>query len=254
MTKTNDFRTLDLDVETHLSGTDEQGYPFYVWRESADNRYGLSRPRYCCITASGPELYFTFYNPSGDVKATAAWKAGALVAAGFVVLFVVTMITDRYRDAPMPYSTDPPPGMVLIATFGSAMIFGSLVFYVWDCVATVLRWMRNRFADDGRLTQIPWAQLDSFQVVTPEEAGVEREREKRGSGGHGLLATFGNESTAIPLTANVWNHQSIAGKHRDLTVLFIDRRDAVLTAFKKRQRGGGTPMSGSAGPSPSLKL
>ncbi|MBK9080320.1 MAG: hypothetical protein IPL91_15075 [Hyphomicrobium sp.] len=162
MTRTGDFRTMDLEVETHTSGIDEHGYPFYVWRESADNRYGLSRPRYCCITASGPELAFTFFNPSGDVKATAAWKAGAAVAAGFFVLFIVTMITDRYRDAPMPYSTDPPPGMVLIATFGSAMIFGGLVFYVWDCIATVLRWTRNRFADDGRVTQIPWAHLDSF--------------------------------------------------------------------------------------------
>lgn len=254
MTRTSDFRTMDLEVETHTSGIDEHGYPFYVWRESADNRYGLSRPRYCCITASGPELHFTFFNPSEDVKLTAAWKAGAAVAASFFVLFIVTMITDSYLDAPMPYSRDPAPGMVLIATFGSAGIFGGLVFYVWDCVATMLRWIRNRFADDGRVTQIPWAHLDSFQVVTPEEAGVEREREKRGSGGHGLLATFGNESTAIPLTANVWNHQSIAGKHRDLTVLFIDRRDAFLAAFKKKQRPDGSPPSGNGESGPSLKL
>ena len=44
---TDDIRLWDLDVEMSRHGIDSRGMPYYVWRESADNRMGLSRPRYC---------------------------------------------------------------------------------------------------------------------------------------------------------------------------------------------------------------
>jgi hypothetical protein len=249
----NDLRVIDLDVETSRYGKDDAGHPVYVWRESADNRYGLSRPLYCCITASDKELYFTFYNPSGNVQLTSAWKAAATAAGAIMIIFVVTMITDRFRDAPMPYSTEPPPGMALIASVGTAIILGVIVFYIWDSIATVLRWRRDRFAGDGGITIVPWSLLEAFQVVTPEEAGVKRDPEKRSGGGHGLLATFGNEHPAIPLTANIWDYQSIADKHRDLTTLFIDSRETSFARWKKRNAGPASPPS-SGNPGPTLKL
>lgn len=253
MTAANDLRVIDLDVETHRSGKDAAGHPVYVWRESADNRYGLSRPRYCCITASDKDLYFTFYNPSGNVQLTSAWKAAAAVAGAIMVIFVITMITDRFRDAPMPYSTEPPPGMALIASFGTAMFLGAAVFYIWDSIATVLRWRRDRFAGDGSITIVPWSELEAFQVVTPEEAGVKRDPEKRSNGGHGLMATFGNEHPAIPLTANIWEYQSIAEKHRDLTTLFVDSREAAFARLKKRNSGPSSPPpDGNSGPTLNL--
>ena len=88
--KSEDFRDWDLEVEAHASGLDhEWHYPFYLWRESADNRLHLGRPRYCCITPIGDELQFSFFDPTKDVKPTGAMKAGLIVAGIVAALMIV---------------------------------------------------------------------------------------------------------------------------------------------------------------------
>ena len=55
--QSDDFRDWDIEVEDSASGRDhEWGFPFYLWRESADNRLYLGRPRYCRITPINGEL------------------------------------------------------------------------------------------------------------------------------------------------------------------------------------------------------
>jgi hypothetical protein len=72
--KRSDFRDWDIPPETSLDGVDNNGMPFYLWRESADNRVTLSRPRFCCITCSNDELDFAFFDPRGHVRPTGAAK------------------------------------------------------------------------------------------------------------------------------------------------------------------------------------
>ena len=66
--RSEDFRDWDIEVGVNYSGWDQLGLPFCIWREKADNRLMLSRPRYCCVTLKDARLYFNFFNPSEDVR------------------------------------------------------------------------------------------------------------------------------------------------------------------------------------------
>ncbi|MBS0244502.1 MAG: hypothetical protein JSS20_20205, partial [Proteobacteria bacterium] len=73
------------------------------------------------------------------------------------------------------------------------------------------------------------------------------------AGGEGLFADFGIRAPSLPLTANFWNHESIAEQHRLMTMEFIDKRDQLLRAFdearkqKARQARAAVTLKG-AGP------
>ena len=255
-TNADDIRSLDLDVEASRHGFDDYGMPYYVWRESADNRMGLSRPRYCCISAVGDELMFTFFNPSEDIKSNGSEKAFVGVCAAMAVLFVVSMIAGRYQSATGPGDHGVPPLMALISFTGTALILGGLTFWVWNSIATILSWRRDRFQGDGRLYSVPWRHLEAFQVVTPEETGVKREKDVPKTG-HGMLATFGNAASPMALTANVWNYRSIIDQHREKTLLFVDGRDEKLAewnAYLKRKKKKDDDGNGGAGNGPTFDL
>ena len=85
--RSSDFRDWDIEPETSVAGTDANGFPFYVWRESADNRLTFARPRYCCITPHDGELYFTFFNPSENIK-RAGGLATFMVVSGLASLII----------------------------------------------------------------------------------------------------------------------------------------------------------------------
>lgn len=224
-----------MEVEVTRGGLDSAGLPYFVWRESGDNRFGLSRPRYCCITPKGEDLHLTFFNPSEDVKPTGANSAFIGVCILMGVLFIVEMIAERFRGVPGPREYPPGPLFSLIAFFGTAMILGGLVYYVWDGIATVWRWRTSRFAGDGRITSVPWRQLVAFRVVTPEENGVQRGPDEK-KVGEDLQATFGMAAAPWALTANKWNNRSVVNIHRELTVLFIGHRDECLANWDRNVR------------------
>ena len=105
-----DFRDLDIEVETSTGGRDHQwGFPYYLWRESADNRLYLGRPRYCCITPIEGELYFSFFDPTKDVKPTGANKAFLVTTGVFAALMIVMSLWELATRDPLPYSMDRRP-------------------------------------------------------------------------------------------------------------------------------------------------
>ena len=236
-----EFETWDLDVEASREGKDGFGFPYYVWRESADNRVGLSRPRYCCITPVNDQLYFTFFNPSEDIKPTGAGKAAIAVGVLMGVWFVISMIAARFERATGPGDHGVPPGMALIAFVGTALFLGMAVFWVWNTVETVLRWRKNRFEGDGRISMVPWEHLVAFSRVTPEENGAPR-GENGPKTGHELQATFGVAASPMELTNNRWNARSITDMHRELTLLFVVNRDPVLSEWVKLQKRRRSPV------------
>ena len=91
--RSEDFRDWDIEVGINYSGFDQLGFPFCIWREKADSRLSLSRPRYCCVTLKDAKLYFNFFNPSEDVRSTGTTAVFG-IAAG---LMAIATVWDGWR-------------------------------------------------------------------------------------------------------------------------------------------------------------
>ncbi|MFX8712032.1 hypothetical protein ABTM46_18990, partial [Acinetobacter baumannii] len=85
-----------------FGGIDANGFPFYLWRESADNRLTLGRPRYCCLTPVDGELYFTFFNPSANVR---QWEI-VIALVGMIAIVLLVNFGLAERPIPRPYHLD----------------------------------------------------------------------------------------------------------------------------------------------------
>lgn len=230
----DDFRNWNLDVETSHDGIASNGFPYYVWRESADNRLGLSRPRYCCIEPRNGELSFVFFDPTKDVRAS----GGLAICIGVAVL-VAVLEFGSYWLTPRPYvpyafDERPPIVLVLLSIAFSAPLLGATVGGLWHTLATLFRWYRNRFEGDGRISFMPLATLTGFDKVHAGELGAKVNGEEAKSG-HGLTAVFEDGSMMI-LTGNAWNYPSIVAKHRDFTNAFRAPRDKLVAEWNERHK------------------
>lgn len=223
-----DFRDLDMDAETSASGTDKRGFPIFIWRETADNRIGFSRPRYCCITETDDDLLFTFFNPSQNVRTTHAMTIGCVVGGG---IFLWSILYGMFGGPHKP--GDAFAGVIAGFLFGS--LAGLMLAPICYAVVTAWRWASGRFKGEGRLYFVPWSELEAFQVVSADETGAERTKQTA-PGGHGLIATFANHAPSFPLTANFWNYESIAEQHRLLTTAFIAQRKALLEDWHAKRK------------------
>lgn len=241
-----EFRTWNLDAETSHTGTAANGFPFYLWRESADNRIGVSRPRYCTISVDGNELFFEFFNPAAQQKPSGALTIFILVGGAFALLSLVSYFVfgDQFRASTAPFHT-PPVLAVMGAVFGGSVL-GGISAGVWHVLALAWRWKRNRFEGDGRVLRMPWSMLESFTEMSARDAGAKGNGDNPPTG-HGLAAVFTDGSIMI-LTSNSWERTSIMGTHRELTRLFITPRDAAIREFKERlKRAARTESAAPAG-------
>lgn len=247
--RSQDFRDWDIEPETSANGTDARGYPFFIWRESADNRLTLSRPRYCCITEKPDGLYFTFFDPSKDQKPTGAFKAfwiGVLLTA--VVVILVSCMESRVPRGPYVSDMSAPPGLVLVAIFLYGTTIGALASGICYAVVIVRRWMAGRFPGEGRITMVPWDALRSFERLNAGEAGV-IVNDKPASAGHALMAVFEDrEHSHWILNKTAWNFTSIADDQRRLTRIFIDERDRYTKGTPTPQTSPQTPPQPAAAP------
>ena len=246
MTEPTEFKTWNLDAETSHTGTAANGYPFYLWRESADNRIGVSRPRYCTISVRDNELFFEFFNPAAQQKPSGALTIFVLVGGSFALLSLVSYFVfgHQFRASTAPFHT-PPVLAVMGAVFGGSVV-GGISAGVWHVLALAWRWKRNRFEGDGRVLRMPWSMLESFTEMSARDAGAKGNGENPPTG-HGLAAVFSGGSIMI-LTSNSWERTSIIGTHRELTSLFIAQRDAAIREFKERlKRAARTESSAPIG-------
>lgn len=236
--RSGDFRDWDIEAEASYSGTDASGFPFYLWRESADNRLFLGRPRYCCITPISGVLHFSFFNPSANVRSTGGARAFWMVTAIVAALITVFSIWDLSTREQLPYAMDerPPPFFMMLAILLYSPFMGLLVAAPWFVIITVSRWVNGRFEGDGKIVHMPLVQLDGFQVITARDAGAMVDG-KPAQTGHGLSAVFGGSQ--LILTGNAWNYRSISDKHRDLTQAFRLPRDEMLRVWVEAQKPAG---------------
>jgi hypothetical protein len=154
------------------------------------------------------------------------------------------------RQAVAPYYSDmhAPPLIALLATSFFALLFGGISASIWYATVTVLRWSKNRFAEDGRLHTTPLRLLDGFQVISAGDAGAVANGSSAKSG-HGLAAVF-SDNTQLILTRNAWDYASIVGKHRELNAAFRGQRDVILAKWADARKGV-NPLEVEA-PSPSV--
>jgi len=221
--RSEDFRDWDIEVCTSYSGFDQVGFPFYIWREKADSRLSLGRPRYCCVTLKDAKLYFNFFNPSENARSTGATTA-FVIAAGLVT---IAMLALSWIDAQKPhvayvYDTHAPPFLIFVATCMYAMFAGLISSSMWYVAVTLYRWINGRFKDDGRIIDVPLNMLEGFQVIGAGDAGAQING-KRATIGHGLTASLA-DGTQIILTGDAVDYESIAEMHRIMTTLFCTRR------------------------------
>ena len=136
--RSEDFRDWDIEVGINYSGLDQLGFPFCIWREKADNRLMLSRPRYCCVTLKDAKLYFNFFNPSEDVRSTGTTAVFG-IAAGLMAIATVWHdwgLRLKARGLDYIHDTSPPPFMILVGAFIFAMFAGMLSSGLWYAVVT----------------------------------------------------------------------------------------------------------------------
>lgn len=225
-----DFRTFDMEEEARDGGRDAQGLPYYIWRESADNRLGLSRPRYCCVSEINEQLVFEFFDPSKDVRPS--WAPFVFMAvAGAVCLAGLWEAHFGELPPPRPYhmDTSPPPFLKFLGTSFFAASLGGMVSGAWYVVGTLGRWLRGRFAGDGRITRVPWRTLQAFNVMNAADTAA-GELEKIPRSSYGLGAVF-DDGSQVALTANPWNFESIALRHGEMTAMFITTRAEVMRGW-----------------------
>ena len=229
-----DFREWDIAPETSVAGIDANGFPFYVWRESADNRLTLGRPRYCCITPHDGQLYFSFFNPSDDTKASGGWVV--FFAVGAIVVLAKLGTAWLNPAPPLPYHLDEslPPFLILLGALFAGGKCGAIAGGVVHIFVTISRWIFGRFPGQGRLNSMPYGALSGFNQVHAGEIGA-KIGGKEAKSGHGVTAVFDDGSMFI-LTGNAWDYPSIVGKHREFTQAFRTRRDEILADWVARQK------------------
>lgn len=252
--RSDDFRDWDFEVGNSYSSSDQLGLPFYIWREAGDNRCGLARPRYCCATIgsypyTGLEpwtLYFTFFNPSVNVRPTGAGKVFGIVAAVVVLAcFIITSFGDRPRG---PYAVGSPIGLVIVAAFLYSMFLAPLVSGIWYAAVTVYRWRNGRFKDEGQLEHVPLDRLQGFQVISAGEMGAVSGQQ--GASLHGLTAVFADGSQII-LRGSPLDYESIAEQHKVMTELFITRQPEYAATWAERaKRAAAEKAIGHSAPEP----
>ena len=234
--RSEDFRDWDIEVETSYSGLDQLGFPFYIWREKADNRLLLGRPRYCCVTLKDAKLYFNFFNPSENVRSTGT-TAVFVIAAG---LMAIATVWDGWRETQASWGRDyihdtsPPPLMILFGAFLFAMFAGMVSSSVWYVAVTLYRWINGRFKGEGRIDVMPLNMLEGFQVINAGDAGAEING-KRATIGHGLTASLA-DGTQIILTGDAVSYKSIAEMHRIMTTLFCTQRSEYAARWDEIAR------------------
>jgi hypothetical protein len=225
----NDFRTWDIEAETSVNTKTSEGYPLYLWRESADNRLGLSRPRYFCVEREGDRLLLHFFNPVGVRKPIGALFAGCLVGGAAALWTLVDYFVLGHTTTIGNTHYPTPPALIVLNALLKAGVIGSLIAGAWYLVATLVRWARNRFASDGALYKFPWSELDNFRTLSAADAGAKINGEPARQG-EGLAAVL-TDGTQIVLTGNAWNHTSIAAQHVAMWKIFVDEREAALSRF-----------------------
>ena len=247
--RSEDFRDWDIEVETSYSGFDQLGFPYYIWREKADSRLSLGRPRYCCVTERNNELYFTFFNPSENIRSKGTTTA-FVIAAG---LAAIATVWDGWRATQASWGRDyihdtsPPPLMILFGAFMFAMFAGLISSSVWYVAVTLYRWINGRFKDDGRIIDVPLNMLEGFQVISAGDAGAQING-KRATIGHGLTASLA-DGTQIILTGDAVSYELIAEMHRIMTTLFRTQRSDFVTPWIERvkkepgNKGSGIPKA-----------
>jgi len=230
----SDFWNWNIEAQTSYSGIAPNGYPYYLWRESADNRLGLSRPRYCCITDREEGLFFTFFNPSENIRPTGGWAVFCGVAALVTIALLGSWWFDKTPRLPYHLDMTPPPFVVLVGTVLAASMMGAIIGGAWYVFMTLLRWTRDRFEGDGHLYTMPLRSLANFNMVHASEIGAQINGEKAKTG-HGLTAAF-DDGAMIILTGNAWNYPSIVAKHSNLTNAFREPRDKYLVEWEAMRK------------------
>lgn len=217
--------------ESRDGGYDDQGFPYYIWRESADNRLSLSRPRYCCVAELNGELTFQFFDPSKDLRPSLA-LFGIMAVGAVVVAAKLWEATYGPLPPPRPYHLDEsnPPFLNFIGTIFLASSMGGIVAVCWYVVGTLARWLRGRFPGDGRLTVVPWSSLLAFNVMNAADTAAGN-LEKVPHASYGLGAAFDN-GFQVALTANPWNYELIATRHAEMTAMFIANRAHIMRRWK----------------------
>lgn len=229
-----DFWNWDMDAETSASGVAANGYPFFIWRESADDRLGLSRPRYCCILKEQGELNLAFFNPSDPVLPTGGWIVGGAVGA----LVALAMITGFWVSPPPPAAyvsnTNPPAFLRFLSVVFASGLACAASGSLWYACVTLVRWYWNRFAHDGGLRVRPLRTLAGFNLVDAGAVGAQVNGEKAKTG-HGLTAVFEDGSMWI-LTANAWEYPTAVAYHSILTNAFREPRDRYLIEWDAQKQ------------------
>lgn len=227
-----DFWAWDLAPETSHSGVAASGYPFHVWRESTDNRLGVSRSRFCCVVDDGRELQFMFFDPSQDRQPTWSAAVGSLLAIVYVML-VLTLAWSNSRSLSW---------LGLSGTIFTAALVGTLFGVLWHLGLIVKRWYFGRFAKDGRFSTKPLRLLSGFDTVDAAQVRSESDGDAI-RGGYGLTAVF-DDGTMLVLTRNAWDYPSIVAKHQALTQAFREPRDEFIAKCElARLKSGDQPVT-----------
>jgi len=243
--KSTDFRDWDIAPQSSFDGVDASGFPFYLWRESADNRLTFGRPRYCCISPIDGELYFVFYHPSANVR---IWEI-VIVLFGTIAIMLYIGLDTTWFDKPTPrgpYLMDEslPPFLVAFRAILLALLAGPLAALAAFVVGTLVRWFGWRFSGEGVLYGKPLRLLSGFDKVPAAETDA-KINGKKATTGHGLTAVF-DDGSIIILTGSAWDYPSIVAQHRDLTNLFRIPRDEILAAWAEcTKKSTPTPVSAS---------
>jgi len=248
----NDFWNWDIEAETSAAGVGENGYPFFLWRESADNRLGLSRPRYVCILKEKGELCLAFFNPSTPVRPT----GGFIIGGGVALLVALAMITGFWVSPPPPApyvsNMNPPPFLRFLSVVVAAGLSGAASGSLWYACVTLVRWYWDRFAQDGSLLVRPLRTLSGFNLVDAGAVGAIANGEKAKTG-HGLTAVF-EDGTMWILTANAWEYPTMVFYHSTLTNTFREPRDRYLVDCDTEKRELERSKAGAPSPEATIPL
>lgn len=219
------FWDREIEPESSIGGVDEHGYPFFMWRESADNRLGVGRARYCCIRKTNGTLQFAFCDPWGAARSNHAWEAYVFsVAVGSLGLFVWFTYFDHSEWL----------GAGLVAVITSVLV-GSVVPLLVYVTVMLLRWWGDRYAGDSKVYEMPWDELTGFSKLPAALTGATQFGDPAKTG-EGLAAIF-SDGTEIILTRNPWKRDSIIEFHKLLTQRFAGPEAARMRReFSDQQR------------------
>lgn len=238
------FVNLNMAPETSVSGEAPTGFPYVAWRESADSRLGLGRPRYCCISEIGGQLWFAYCEPLGARRPTGGFAVLLLVGIGVVIARLVDFFVLGHDMSGGPYSFKLPPALPIVSAFLMGPLLGAAAAGMWYVVALLLRWHSDKFIGDARLYVAPYAMLENFNRLAAADAGAMVNGEPARSG-YGLEAVFA-DGEAWALTGNAWSHRSISELHRYMTQVFRIPRDERLAEYAEKQKWQGKPAQAGA--------